>query len=128
MSLLESVERLRAGLDYHFARHNVLTANLVHVDTPGFRAKDLTRRTGFEGALSTAISATSPLHIGAPPRQDQGFRVVDDQGSAPGLDGNSVSIDRESAKLAANNIRYETLATLVTNNLSSLLWAANDGK
>ncbi len=27
MSILDGVEHLRAGLDYHLARHNLLTAN-----------------------------------------------------------------------------------------------------
>src|ERR1700733_9406255 len=35
MRILGTVERLSAGLDYHLARHNLLTANLAHADTPG---------------------------------------------------------------------------------------------
>lgn len=128
MKLFESVERLRSGLDYHFARHNLLTSNLAHVDTPGYRPKDLERRAGFEGALSTALEATDPRHFGAPAQADKGFRVFLDRGATPGLDGNAVSVDREAAKIAANNIRYEALATLVSGNLSSLLWAVNDGR
>jgi len=40
----------------------------------------------------------------------------------------SGAAQREAAKIAANNIRYETLATLVSSDLSGLLWAANDGR
>jgi flagellar basal-body rod protein FlgB len=128
MKLMESVERLRAGLDYHFARHNLLTSNLAHVDTPGYRPKDLERHAAFEGALSSALQATDPHHFGTAGHVDQGFRVINDPGAEPGLDGNAVSIDREAAKIAANNIRYETLATMVGSDLSGLLWAANDGR
>lgn len=127
MKLLDSVERLRAGLDYHFARHNLLTSNLAHVDTPGYRPRDLERRASFEGALSTAMRATDPHHIGAG-AVDHGFRVITDRGAPAGLDGNAVSIDREAAKIAANGIRYDAISTLITGNLNSLLWAANDGK
>lgn len=128
MKLLDSVERLQVGLDYHIARHNLLSANLAHVDTPGFRPRDLERRAAFEKVLDVTLSATDPRHLGAAPRRDEGFRVVEDKGASPGLDGNAVSVDREAAKIAANNIRYETLATLLSGDLSGLLWAANDGR
>jgi flagellar basal-body rod protein FlgB len=127
MKLLDSVERLRAGLDYHFARHNLLTSNLAHVDTPGYKPKDLERRPAFEGALTTALRATDPHHFGVA-ASDPGFRVIDDRGATPGLDGNAVSIDREAAKIAANGIRYDAISTLVAGQLSSILWAANDGR
>jgi flagellar basal-body rod protein FlgB len=128
MSLFGSVEQIRAGLDYHLARQNLLTANLAHVDTPGFHPQDLERHAPFEGALQVALQATDPGHFGAPAQPDQGFRVIEDKGASPGLDGNGVSLDREAAKLAANNIRYETLATLAGGQLSDLLWAAKDGQ
>lgn len=128
MKLLESVERLQVGLDYHFARHNLLTANLAHVDTPGYKPRDLSRREAFEGALSTALRATDSRHIGLPTQVDRGFRVIEDKGAEAGLDGNAVSVDREAAKIAANNVRYETIATLVQSDLAGLLWAANDGR
>ena len=127
MKLLDSVEQLRVGLDYHLARHNLLTSNLAHIDTPGFKPKDLERRAGFEGALSAALTATDERHFGAGVK-DNGFKVITDKGAAPGLDGNSVSIDRESVKIAANNIRYETISALVADELSGLSWAANDGR
>ena len=128
MKLLESVERLQVGLDYHFARHNLLTSNLAHVDTPGYKPRDLERRAAFEGALSSAMQATDAHHFGAPTRVDHGFRVIEDKGAEAGLDGNAVSVDREAAKIAANNVRYETIATLVQSDLAGLLWAANDGR
>ena len=127
MKLLDSVEQLRVGLDYHLARHNLLTSNLAHVDTPGYKPKDLERRAGFEGALSAALTATDERHLGAGVK-DSGFKVITDKGAPPGLDGNSVSIDRESVKIAANNIRYETISALVADELSGLTWAANDGR
>jgi flagellar basal-body rod protein FlgB len=127
MKLLDSVEQLRVGLDYHLARHNLLTSNLAHVDTPGYKPKDLERRAKFEGALSAALTATDERHFGAGVK-DSGFKVITDKGAPPGLDGNSVSIDRESVKIAANNIRYETISALVADELSGLSWAANDGR
>jgi len=37
-------------------------------------------------------------------------------------------VDREAAKIAANQVRYDALASLVSGELSGLSWAANDGR
>lgn len=133
MKIFDSVEQLRGGLDYHLARQNLLVANLGHVDTPGYKPLDLERTssTSFEGALHTALAATEPGHIGASQSESaakDGWQVVQDPSSASGNDGNGVSLDREAVKIASNQLRYDTLASLVQNQLSDLEWAANDGK
>lgn len=130
MRILDSVEHLRASLDYHLARHNILTANLAHVDTPGFKPLDLQRGSTFSGALEAALVATQPGHIAQPHASSgQPWRVVQDAAAAAGgPDGNGVSLDREAVKIATNQIRYDTLASLTQNELSGLAWAANDGR
>ena len=130
MRILDAVEHLRASLDYHLARHNVLTANLAHVDTPGFRPLDLQRSGSFSGALQTALAATQPGHITQPHASSgEAWRVVQDAAAAAGgPDGNGVSLDREAVKIATNQIRYDTLASLTQNELSGLAWAVNDGR
>jgi flagellar basal-body rod protein FlgB len=131
MRILDSVEHLRASLDYHLARHNVLTANLTHVDTPGYKPLDLERAGEFKEALHTALTTTQPGHIGQPQSSANAepWRVIEDataQGTA--TDGNAVSLDREAVKIATNQIRYDTLASLTQNELSGLVWAVNDGR
>ena len=130
MRILDSVEHLRASLDYHLARHNLLTANLAHVDTPGFRPLDLKRAGSFEGVLKSTLATTQPGHIAlSTAANGEGWKVVEDSSAqAAGPDGNGVSLDREAVKIATNQIRYDTLASLVQNELSGLEWAANDGK
>ncbi len=131
MRIMSTVEQLRAGLDYHLARHNLLTANLAHVDTPGFKPLDLQRAGAFEGALNAALETTQPGHIASAHAASSGeaWRVVTDASAqASGTDGNAVSLDREAVKIATNQLRYDTLASLVQNELSGLSWAANDGK
>ena len=65
MSLLDSVDKLRVGLDYHLQRHNVLVSNLAQAETPGYRPVDLVR-TDFDGAMNVALAATDPAHAGTP--------------------------------------------------------------
>ena len=130
MRILDSVDALRGSLDYHLARHNLLTANLAHADTPGFKPLDLQRTGAFEGALHEALATTDPGHI-APAHGSQSeetWRVVQDPSVATGNDGNGVSLDREGVKIATNQLRYDTLASLVQGQLAGLEWAVNDGR
>ncbi len=126
-NILDGIERLHQALDYHLERQNLLTANLTHIDTPGYKPLDLERGAAFQGELESAMATTDSGHIAAT-AHGPNFKVVEDPASAAGMDGNGVSIDREAVKIAANHVRYEALAGLVQGSLSSLAWAANDGK
>lgn len=130
--IFTSVDPLRTALDYHLDRQNVLASNVAHVDTPGYRPNDLERidQTGFAAAMNVAMNRTNENHLGggaagtAPPNG----RVFEDLSAGVGNDGNYVSIDREAAKLAANQLRYDTVSAIVSAELGQLRFAANDGK
>lgn len=126
MALVDTVEHLKTGLDYHLARHNLLASNLAHLDTPGYAPVDLARG-GFEGAMHVALDTTHGGHIQSATHTEQGFRVTSDPTSA-GADGNGVDLDKETVKIASNQLRYDMLAQLASSELASLSWAANDGK
>jgi flagellar basal-body rod protein FlgB len=136
MALLDAVQQLQVGLDYHLARHNILASNLAHLDTPGYKPLDLQRTSAaapFHEALQVALEQTEPGHLSgsvAAPRgaSDETWKTVADPTVGAGADGNAVSVDREAAKIAANQVRYEALASLTSGELSGLLWAANDGR
>jgi len=127
MKILGHIERLETGLDYHLARHNVLASNLANVDTPGFRPRDLERVDSFSGALAAAMKKTDERHMGTG-QAETATRVSIDESTPADADGNSVSLDREVVKISANHLRYETVSTLAAAELSSILWAAQDGR
>ncbi len=131
LGLVEGVEKLRRGLDFHIARHNVLVSNLTQSETPGYRPLDLAQ-TDFRKVLGVAMEGTHPGHLrGAgmsPTAVNGGFRVVKDASMTTGADGNSVDLDREAMKIATNQLRYDTIAQLTQSQLSDLVWAANDGR
>ncbi len=127
-----SVDPLRAALDYHLDRQNVLASNVAHVDTPGYRPNDLERveqGDGFSAALGVAMTRTNERHLvgGALDATPNG-RVFQDLSAGVGNDGNFVSLDREAAKLAANQLRYDTVSAIVSAELRQLSFAASDGK
>jgi flagellar basal-body rod protein FlgB len=79
------------------------------------------------------MAATHPGHLAGtqsglgsgPPVPGE---IVTDRGAAPGLDGNAVSVERETVKIASNQLRYDAIASLTSGALSTLVWAATDGR
>jgi len=132
IDLFGNLQSLHQALDYHLERHNVLASNVAHVDTPGYRPHDLARveSTQFANLLNVAMQRTSEGHLpgAADETQSQVGRIFEDSSAGFGNDGNSVSLDREASKLAANHLRYDVISTIVASEIKGLMYAANDGK
>jgi flagellar basal-body rod protein FlgB len=128
VDLFADIRPLHQALDYHLERHNVLIANVSNVDTPNYVPKDLARVEGFSGVLQVTLARTNGTHI---PLPEAGApltgRVFEDPSAGAGNDRNFVSLDREAAKVAANQVRYDVISTLVAAQLGDLTFAANDG-
>ena len=109
----------------------MLASNIAHVDTPGYVPKDIERVEGgqFENQLGVALARTAEGHIaGTAPATVSSGRVFEDPAAGAGNDLNYVSLDREAAKLAANQIRYDVSSTLASAELAQLAYAVSDGK
>jgi flagellar basal-body rod protein FlgB len=131
--LFSAVGSLHAALDYHLERHTVLSSNVAHVDTPGFHPHDLRRVDTvdtFDSALSVAMERTNGAHFQTPNAGAAALdgRIFEDLSAGAGNDGNYVSLDREAAKVAANQLRYDVVSAVVTAELHQLSYAASDGK
>ncbi len=130
--ILSSLAPLHTALDYHLERHSVLASNVAHVDTPGYKPSDLARvdPASFGAALDFAMAKTEPGHLSGPGAGAGPVhgRVFEDLAGGVGNDGNYVSLDREAAKVAANQLRYDTVTAIVSAELRQLQYAASDGK
>lgn len=120
---------LNYALDYHMERHNVLASNVANVDTPGYRPKDLARVSdvSFQEVLGVAMSRTDSGHLVGGSGGVAVGRPFTDPTAGGGADGNYVSLDREAGKIAANQLRYDVVSSLISSELKGLLWAANNG-
>lgn len=114
------------GLTFHRRRHSVLAGNVANADTPGYRPIDLER--GFDSPLELSLDRTSALHQdNAPNAAGTNETFFDDEGAEPGLDGNTVSVDRELAKVDANRVRYTATSRMISKRMAALRYAATDG-
>jgi flagellar basal-body rod protein FlgB len=130
-TIFGGVAPLGQALDYHLERHNLLAANVAHVDTPRYKPVDLARTTAtshFGEIFQVALSRTDQVHMDVSSVEKSNGRVFTDASAGGGADGNFVSLDREAAKLTANQLRYDIVSVLVSSELSGLMKAAQDMK
>src|SRR4051812_43137511 len=108
-----ALERTIAGASQ---RHNALAANIANASTPGYRRVDV----DFHGALAAALGSSDAKHAVA------GAAFTTQADAAVGVtqaDGNSVDIDNESAKLAANALEQQA-AVSVAKTRNAILRSA----
>lgn len=132
--LFQGINPLEHALGYHMERHNVLSTNVAHVDTPGFRPMDL-ERTGAEHSqefgrqLSAAMTRTNANHLpGGEVSGAERGQLVASADAVGGMDGNYVSLDAEAAKIADNQLKYEVISALASAQFRTLSYAASDGR
>jgi flagellar basal-body rod protein FlgB len=126
---------LSRSLDFRAQRNNLLASNIANIETPGYKAKDLV----FENALGEALKSqepgpmvtTNPRHLdgrNATPLdlvQPQTILSANPVGS---VDGNSVDLDREMAKLAENQVDYQALTSMISHKFMQLRSVIREGE
>ena len=119
---------MHRALDFHLERHSVIASNVANVDTPGFHPQELLRTDDANGSGPRAMATTDAAHFRVSGGELAGLltETADDNTVGAGLDGNSVSLEREMSKLAANDLRYDGAVKIVNANLAMLRYAAND--
>lgn len=130
--LFDSLTRgLENVLDLRMRQHSLTATNLANADTPGFRARML----DFDHALSDAIGngdhlalqTTDPAHIGSSPGSADA-PIVELEPAPWAEDGNSVNLERETARLNANAIMIRGVLRGISRRLAILKYAASDGR
>ena len=140
-----TLSQLERSLDVRLLRHNLLSANLANVDTPGFRPKDLDfnaamvsveNRSRDSATLEAVTTAPGHMQIGVPigsaSAQDgqlspKDLPVVDLPSSNASLDGNTVDLDRPMVAMAETALQYGASARAASRKLAILKYVASDG-
>ena len=110
---------LRTKLQWHQERQKVLAENVANANTPNFRSRDLAPLDFGRQAprpAGIAVALTDPAHlpgIGGSTQFAGTSRGSFDIRPA----GNAVDLEDEMMKVAANQIDYQTAATLYSRGL-----------
>lgn len=112
------IEGLGQALDLYQARHRVLTENVANADTPGYRARDL----DFGSALAQAFEATKDGDS-----RPNAEPVVDTK-AVMKMDGNSVDLDTEMAKISQNALKIVTISQIIARKYAGLRSIITEGR
>lgn len=101
-----SVQVLKKLQDYTVLKQKVIANNIANVETPGFRAKDVSFKDEFakalrDGEFEKAFSLEPKVYE----RNDISVRN----------DGNNVDIEKEMIELQKNRMKYEVYVELLKN-------------
>ncbi len=96
-------------------RHEALAANIANASTPGYRRVDV----DFHGALAAALGTGDKATVEHTAFSTQADATV----GVTRADGNSIDVDNESAKLAANALEQQA-AVSVLNARNAILRSA----
>jgi flagellar basal-body rod protein FlgB len=123
---------LEFGLDGSYARHKALTNNIANVSTPNYKREDvnfidvlndnISKFKNNNSSNSTTLKSTNPNHISASinPSNRVRFKTTNYTNTTYRNDQNNVDIDSEMAKLAKNNLYYNTLTRRISGKFSML--------
>ena len=108
-------------LDWTAKRQQALSANLANIDTPGYKAKDISFS---EQLKSLSMDRTSSSHLES--LAQNGMRVFE-VGTPDKVNGNTVDLDREMTELSKNGLQYIALVQFLNQKIRTLRSAINDG-
>jgi flagellar basal-body rod protein FlgB len=108
-------------------REQVLAQNVANIDTPAWKAKDLTPFATTLSAASAAgtLSRTLPAHLGGTASGEMDARVVAEGGRQ--IDGNAVSLDQELMKVADTDTVQQLVTTIYHSYLGLFRTALGQG-
>lgn len=125
-----TVSTLENALNYSSLKQKIVSQNIANVDTPNYKAKDVSFKAVFQATLGQSFEAkrTDGRH----------FEFKSRNGAFPGTviknnvnyneNGNSVDLDKEMSDLATNQIYFNALTERINGKFNSLQTVIRGGK
>ncbi len=115
------------ALMLHEKRVELISGNLAHENTPGFKAKDIDFREALRDITDkiamknngTSASDTQKIDVRASMLNHTKYREV----SQPSQDGNTVDGKVEHAAFAENSVRYLSALNILNERVKNLMLA-----
>lgn len=110
-------------------RQAVAVGNLANLDTPGYRAKDVTFSDALDDQLGTiGMAATDARHFGGATASGDPSSLGDAPGLAARRDGNNVQLDRELLNLTKASSDFSAAQTVLASKFRLVRYAINEGR
>ncbi|MFY3793412.1 flagellar basal body rod protein FlgB [Ureibacillus sp. MALMAid1270] len=124
-----TINSLEKGLQYASLKNKTIAQNIANVDTPNYKAKDVSFKQVLQDEETKLISAyrTDVRHYD--------FAITQTKSSITSYenfryrnDGNGVDMDVEQAELAENTIYYNALIDRINGKLNTLNTVIKGGR
>jgi flagellar basal-body rod protein FlgB len=124
-----TISTLENALTYSSTKQKVISQNIANVDTPKYKAKDVSFKAVYDNALAQTLKTnkTNPKHLDFSSTITPSFKIHTKPVSY-NESGNSVDIDQEMADLASNQIYYNAITERISGKFSSLQNVIRGGK
>ncbi|MCQ6274088.1 flagellar basal body rod protein FlgB [Bacillus sp. V3B] len=125
-----TISTLEGALRYSATKQKVISQNIANVDTPNYKAKDVSFKASLNDAVSQSLSTnrTDTRHFMFNRLSDTTAAIMNKNQVSYNESGNSVDIDKEMSDLATNQIYYNALTERVSGKFSSLQNVIRGGK
>lgn len=117
-----TISTLENALNYSTTKQKVISQNIANIDTPNYKAKEVSFKAVYNEALSGSLAAnkTSQKHTDFKNSRNSTSTVIYIKPVTYNESGNSVDIDKEMTDLATNQIYYNALTERISGKFSSL--------
>jgi flagellar basal-body rod protein FlgB len=110
----KQVTLLEKSMELRGRKNSMIASNIANRETPGFRAQDLVFEKDLEKALHSdrpgPLTVSDPRHFDGVQREPLECVTgtqINSFNPDPRMDGNTVNLDKEMAKLAENQLMYQ---------------------
>lgn len=125
-----TISTLEHALDYSSAKQKVISQNIANVDTPNYKAKDVSFQAVFQDVMEQSFEASKSdsRHYDFSSRPSRLPGIINKQNVNYNENGNSVDLDKEMADMATNQIYYNAVTERINGKFNTLQSVIRGGR
>lgn len=118
----ETIVTLEKSLDFSTAKNRTIASNIANVDTPNYKAKNVTFKNVLNNEVEKTIGTnrTHSKHYTFEQNMDPKFQVSTRSNTTYNHNGNNVDVDLEMSELAKNQIHYQSLVDRLNGEFGNI--------
>lgn len=120
------INLLEKGLDFTALRHRIISENIAHSETPGYKKKEVLFSEVLNSINKEFCSNSVKNSVFQKSEQERAITTI--QSVSQRNDGNNVDPDEEMAKLAQNTVFYQTLSEQINSQFNQLRTVITGGR
>lgn len=126
----QTINSLQNSIQYSNTKNNVISNNISNIDTPGYKAQDVTFKDELGKAMGDSLPAkqTNENHLPFEGNNKNSFNVTDKKNTSYNHNGNNVDIDKEMSELAKNQIYSYGLVDSINGKFNNLQTVIRGGR